>query len=70
LTLFIAKKANVKEMLFVPKECFRPIPKVESSVLLFELHNDYDEIDDERFMEFIKTSFAEPRKKLVNNLVK
>lgn len=70
LSLFIAKKCIVKEMLFVPKECFRPIPKVESSVLLFELHNNYDEIPDDIFLEFIKKSFAEPRKKLVNNLVK
>jgi len=54
----------------VPKESFRPMPKVESSVLLFEAQNKYDFINDKIFLEFIKISFSEPRKKLVNNLVK
>lgn len=70
LSLFISKKCVAKEILLVPKESFRPIPKVESSVLLFEIHNNYKNIDDDLFLKFIKISFAEPRKKLINNLVK
>lgn len=70
LSLFISKKCFAKEVLLVPKESFRPMPKVESSVLLFEAQNKYDFINDKIFLEFIKISFSEPRKKLVNNLVK
>lgn len=70
LSLFISKKCFAKEVLLVPKESFRPMPKIESSVLIFEIQNKYDFIDDNFFIEFIKISFAEPRKKLVNNLVK
>jgi len=70
LSLFIAKKAFVREVLFVWKQNFIPAPKVESSVLLFERHNLYDDIDDKEFLDFIKKWFSEPRKKLVKNLLK
>lgn len=70
LSLFIAKKSYVKEIVKVPAKCFVPAPKVESSVLLFETHDNYRETDDLKFLEFIKVWFQEPRKKLVNNLSK
>lgn len=70
LSLFIAKKAFVKEIVRVPSTSFVPAPKVESSVLLFETHDNYKEIEDKKFLEFIKKWFIEPRKKLVNNLTK
>jgi len=70
LSLFIAKKAKVKEVLFVWKQNFIPAPKVESSVLLFEKHNLYNNIDDLEFLDFIKKWFSEPRKKLIKNLLK
>ena len=70
LWLFVAKKCFVKEIIKVPKENFIPAPKVESSVLLFEKHNLYEDIDDEKFIEFVKIWFAEPRKKMIKNLIK
>jgi len=70
LSLFVAKKAFVSEILFVWKNNFIPAPKVESSVLLFEKHNLYDDLDDKEFLDFIKKWFSEPRKKLVKNLIK
>ncbi|MFA5917371.1 MAG: rRNA adenine dimethyltransferase family protein [Candidatus Gracilibacteria bacterium] len=70
LSLFIAKKSYVNEVILVPARSFIPAPKVESSVLLFETHDNYKEIDDKEFMKFIKIGFQEPRKKLINNLVK
>lgn len=70
LSLFVAKKCKAREVIFVWKENFVPSPKVESSVLLFEKHNDFDFLDDKIFFDFIKKAFCEPRKKLINNLVK
>lgn len=70
LSLFIAKKAYVNEIIKVSANCFVPAPKVESSALLFETHDNYRETDDLKFLEFIKVWFQEPRKKLVNNLSK
>lgn len=69
LSLFVEKKCHVNEVLLVNKENFIPIPKVESSVLLFESHNLYNDIDDKLFLELIKKWFREPRKKLIKNLV-
>lgn len=70
ISLFVNKKCRVEERLFVWKENFKPMPKVESSVLSFESHKLYNEIDDDIFLQIIKIWFAEPRKKLLNNLVK
>jgi 16S rRNA (adenine1518-N6/adenine1519-N6)-dimethyltransferase len=70
LSLFVQKKCDVKEVLFVGKENFIPAPKVESAVLEFELHDLYNDIDDEKFLDFIKKWFKEPRKKLTKNLEK
>lgn len=70
LSLFIAKKYFVKEVIFVWKQNFVPVPKVESSVLLFEINNQYNDIDDNKFLEVIKKWFLEPRKKLIKNLEK
>jgi 16S rRNA (adenine1518-N6/adenine1519-N6)-dimethyltransferase len=69
LSLFVQKKCFVEEVLFVWKENFVPAPKVESSMLLFELHDLYNDIDDDFFLDFIKKWFREPRKKLLKNLV-
>jgi 16S rRNA A1518/A1519 N6-dimethyltransferase RsmA/KsgA/DIM1 with predicted DNA glycosylase/AP lyase activity len=52
--LFVAKKSYVKEIIEVPANSFIPAPKVESSVLLFETHDNYKETDDKKFLEFIK----------------
>ena len=70
LSLFIEKKCRVSEQLFVPKESFIPAPKIESSVLLFEVHHLYEHINDDAFLQLIKAGFSEPRKKLIKNLAK
>ena len=70
LSLLVDKKASVTGQIFVSKDNFVPVPKVESSVLLFESHNLYDDIADEKFLKIIKTWFAAARKKLSKNLEK
>lgn len=70
ISLFVNKKCYVKEKIFVWKENFVPAPKVESSVLYFEIHDKYNNVDDKKFLEFIKKWFSEPRKKLIKNLIK
>ncbi|MCP4524245.1 MAG: hypothetical protein GY828_08565, partial [Candidatus Gracilibacteria bacterium] len=70
LSLFIEKKCSVSEVIKVPKECFVPAPKIESSVLMFQSHDDFNDLDDTVFLKTIKIGFAEPRKKLSKNLIK
>ena len=70
LSLIVEKKAHVSEKIFVASDNFIPIPKVESSVLLFESHDMYNNISDEKFLNIIKIWFSAVRKKLVKNLEK
>jgi len=67
--LMVAKKCIAYDVLSVWKENFVPVPKVESSVLLFESYDLYDEIDDDKFLKIIKIWFSAVRKKLVKNFI-
>ncbi len=69
IRLLVEKRYDVSEKLFVPPESFSPAPKVDSSVLLFEKHDKFTNVDDERFLEIIKIWFSANRKKLIKNLV-
>lgn len=68
LSLFVQKKCTVSEKIFVPRNFFSPPPKVDSSVLFFQIHDVFDNVSDEIFMKFIKSAFLNPRKKMINNL--
>jgi len=70
LSLFLAKKSDLKKICDVPASCFDPAPKVDSTVLQFEANLKYPDLDGEAFLEFIKKAFSEPRKKLISNLIK
>lgn len=70
LSLFIEKKADVSEEIFVAPGNFVPPPKVDSSVLLFKSHWKYEEVSDEEFLNLIHKAFSEPRKKTIKNLEK
>ena len=51
----------------VPKEEFHPTPKVDGSILKFELKGNVEN-DSENLARFIKTGYSSPRKKLLSNL--
>ncbi len=68
LSLFIQKKAHTSKVIDVKNTDFKPAPKVDSIVLKFESHSLYTDFDDEKFLEFIKIAFKEPRKFLIKNL--
>ena len=69
IRLLVEKRYKVSEKLFVPPESFSPSPKIDSSVLLFKKHNNFQDIDDDKFLEIIKIWFSSNRKKLIKNLV-
>lgn len=68
LSLIVQKKCTTSEKIFVPKKAFSPAPKVDSTVVFFETHGLYEDVDDDIFLRFIKASFSNPRKKMINNL--
>jgi len=70
LSLLVDKKSEVTGQIFVSRDNFIPAPRVESSVLLFESHDLYNDIPDEKFLKIIKVWFAAARKKLTKNLEK
>lgn len=52
----------------VKKECFTPMPKIDSALCLLVPHNRYQISNFERFKNFVHLSFSMRRKTLVNNL--
>ena len=52
----------------VKKECFTPMPKIDSALCLLIPHLKYDISDFEGFKNFIHLAFSMRRKTLVNNL--
>lgn len=64
--------ARVKKIMDVPASCFYPRPKVESAVIRGTfLDNPLIELTDAGFFAgLVKASFAQRRKKLINNLKK
>ena len=70
LSIFIQNDFEVRIEFSVSPGSFAPPPKVQSSLLSLRkrsqpLHN---EVSSEEFRSFVKTSFAQRRKKLMNNL--
>ena len=60
-------------VLEIPREAFHPPPEVGSALVSMRLPGEktnLDKADEEKFLEFVKLSFAQKRKTLVNNLRK
>ena len=69
LSLGMKKKSIVRQIISVPREAFYPQPKVDSVVIHFKIHDVYKDISDEKFLNFLKLIFKNPRKTLKNNLL-
>lgn len=67
LTVMAQSFWNVKRLCHVSAQCFHPRPNVESAVLTFE-DKGRDRSAALKFSEFVKLSFMERRKKLINKL--
>ena len=60
-------------VLEIPREAFHPPPEVGSALVSMRLPGEktnLDKADEEKFLKFVKLSFAQKRKTLVNNLRK
>lgn len=62
--------AKVEKLFTLPPVAFTPPPKVHSSVLRLTIAPQMDKlgVDEDRFIDFLKLSFAQKRKTLWNNL--
>jgi 16S rRNA (adenine1518-N6/adenine1519-N6)-dimethyltransferase len=61
---------KVEKLFTLPPDAFDPAPKVESSVLRMTIAPQLQKlrVAEDRFIEFLKLSFAQKRKTLWNNL--
>ncbi|MBI2439481.1 MAG: ribosomal RNA small subunit methyltransferase A [Candidatus Moranbacteria bacterium] len=68
LSVMVQYFATAEKKIFVPKEAFDPVPKVESAVVHIIPNRSYDEETEKRFFRLVKIGFAARRKTLCNNL--
>lgn len=70
ITVLLNAKYNVYKLFKVSKNCFEPIPNVDSAVVLFDKRTDYKIDNESKFEQIIKDAFQFKRKNLRNNLKK
>ena len=70
LSLTVKYYAKAKMVLNVSRNVFIPKPNVDSAVVVFDIYENspYEVSDEARFLKLIRSSFANRRKTLVNNL--
>jgi len=70
MTVLLNYYYDINKVCDVKKECFYPVPKVDSTVVKFIPKKDKVKIDVEKFKTFLKICFKYKRKNLKNNLNK
>jgi 16S rRNA (adenine1518-N6/adenine1519-N6)-dimethyltransferase len=60
--------AAVEKKIFVPKEAFEPVPKVDSAVISLIPRRPYNKEEDRKVFRLARAGFAARRKTLANNL--
>lgn len=68
ISVYLSSRYDVKKLFKVSRNCFKPVPNVDSAVISLEKHNNYDIKDKIFFDKFIKDAFQYKRKNLRNNL--
>ena len=68
LSVFLQYNFDIEKVCNVSKNCFEPIPKVDSSVLKLKSNKKYEVKEEEKFYKLIKDAFKQKRKNLRNNL--
>ena len=68
LSIMAQYYADVEKKLFVPKEAFDPVPKVDSAVIHIVPKRQYEEEADKKLFRIVRAGFSARRKTLANNL--
>ena len=67
ITVFLNYYFDIYKLFNVPKECFKPVPKVDSAIIQLK-KKDKIKVNEKIFFKLIKDSFKLKRKNLRNNL--
>ncbi len=68
ITLYLQYYFKVTKLFKVGKNCFNPIPKVESAIIKFEKRENLPGVDKQKYFRLVNDSFKMKRKTLKNNL--
>ena len=68
LSVIIQYQTDVKKVVSVDKKMFNPVPKVDSVVISIVKKDNIDNVFKDKFISFVRVSFVQKRKTLVNNL--
>ncbi|MGL5205601.1 MAG: 16S rRNA (adenine(1518)-N(6)/adenine(1519)-N(6))-dimethyltransferase RsmA [Metamycoplasmataceae bacterium] len=68
LSIVVANFADVEKLFDISSKAFYPEPKVTSAIIHLKMIKKESDIDNERFLNFIKNCFGMRRKTLINNL--
>ena len=68
ITLYLKYHFNITKLFKVSKNCFNPIPKVESAVIKLKKRIDKPNVLKNEYFKIINDSFKMKRKTLKNNL--
>ena len=68
ISSFVRYYSNPKFNFKVSNKCFFPSPKVESSVISFDILNKYNISDEQKLFKIIKSAFNERRKNILNSI--
>jgi 16S rRNA (adenine1518-N6/adenine1519-N6)-dimethyltransferase len=68
LTVLIEAYCETEKLFDVSPNCFRPVPKVWSSVARFKMHDKISVENENLFLKIVSAGFAQKRKTIFNNL--
>ena len=70
LSILSSWKMNVKKIMDINPESFYPIPKVKSSLLIFEPKKNYYNLKDPKNLEHVTNIFFNQRRKMIKKPLK
>ena len=68
ISVFLQYNFDIEKVCSVSKNCFEPIPKVDSMVIKLKRNKKYKSTNEKLLYKLIKDSFKQKRKNLKNNL--
>ena len=68
ISVFLQYNFDIEKVCSVSKNCFDPVPKVDSMVVKLKKKNNNKAINEELFYKIVRDSFKQKRKNLRNNL--
>ena len=68
ISVLLGAKYSIKKLFKVSKNCFEPVPKVDSAVILLDANDKLSDVDYDKFEKLVKAAFQFKRKNLKNNL--